>query len=140
MSADSLLTKLDGVRRAGPDRWIARCPGHDDRSPSMSIREMSDGRVLVKCFAGCSFGEIVAAAGVEISELFPPRPIEHAKTERRPFFPSDVFEIARREIGVAAIIAADMHEQREISKSDYKRLFQVVDRLNGIAGAAYGRI
>lgn len=39
-------------------RWhgrsgMARCPAHDDRSPSLSISETRDGRILVKCFAGC---------------------------------------------------------------------------------------
>jgi hypothetical protein len=53
MTADALLHKLDGVRRTGTDRWIAKCPAHDDRRASLSIRELNDGRALLHDFAGC---------------------------------------------------------------------------------------
>ena len=45
MSADVLLSILEGVKRTGPGRWMARCPAHGDKSPSLSIRELDDGRV-----------------------------------------------------------------------------------------------
>jgi hypothetical protein len=40
--------------------WMARCPAHDDRSPSLSIRER-DGRLLVHCHAGCLQADVIAA-------------------------------------------------------------------------------
>lgn len=139
MSAETLLARLSGVRRNGPGRWIARCPAHQDSSPSLSIRELGDSRVLVHDFAGCSVEEVLGAVGLEFSALFPETPIAHALRERRPFLPQDVFEIARQEIGVAAIIVADMHTHRTISEADYERLLVCVERLNGIAEGAYGR-
>ena len=91
MSADALISKLDKVKRTGNDRWQARCPAHDDKGPSLSIRETEDGRVLVHCFAGCSVPEIVQAVGLELSDLFPPRLNgDHARPERRPFPAADV--------------------------------------------------
>jgi len=139
MSADTLLSRLDGVKRTGAGRWIARCPAHEDKSPSLSVREMDDGRILLHDFASCSTEEILGAVGLTFDALFPERPIEHGKPERRPFLPSDVFDIARREISVAALIAADMHKSRVLSEADYERLFVVVARLNQIAEAAYGK-
>lgn len=139
MSADALLSRLDRVRRTGKNRWIARCPAHADRSPSLSVRELDDGRLLLHDFGGCEIESVLVALGLEFDALFPERPIEHAPRERRPFLPSDVFEIARQEIGIAAIIATDMHKQCEVSEADYARFFVVVERLNAIAGAAYGR-
>jgi hypothetical protein len=140
MSATALLERLDGVKPTGPGRWVARCPAHEDRQPSLSIRELDDGRVLLHDFAGCDVREILSAMSLTFDALFPPKPLgAHARGERRPFLPTDVFEIARREIGVAAIIACDMRQQRTISDEDMERLFIVVERLNGIAGAAYGR-
>ncbi len=44
MTADVLLSRLDGACRTGPGRWIARCPAHDDRHPSLAVRELEDGR------------------------------------------------------------------------------------------------
>jgi hypothetical protein len=139
MSADTLLLRLDGVKRIGPRRWLAKCPGHEDRSPSLSVREMEDGRILIHDFGGCQVEEVLDAVGLTFDSLFPERPIDHAKRERRPFFPQDVFEIVRFEISIAAIIAADMHKQKAVSEADYQRLFTAAERLNDIGVAAYGR-
>ena len=139
MSADVLLSRLDGVKRTGAGRWIARCPAHEDRSPSLSVREMDDGRILLHDFASCSIEEILGAVGLTFDVLFPERPIEYGKPERRPFVPSDVFEIARQEIGIVAVLAADLHKNRAVCEADYQRVFVAVERLNDIARAAYGR-
>lgn len=48
-----------GGRRVGSG-WSAPCPAHDDRHPSLSVGEGDDGRVLVKCFAGCEQARILA--------------------------------------------------------------------------------
>lgn len=41
----------------GPDargEYLAFCPAHDDRNtPNLRVREAEDGRVLLRCFAGC---------------------------------------------------------------------------------------
>ncbi len=141
MTADALLVRLDGVRRTGPARWLAKCPAHDDRSPSLAIRELDDGRVLVHCFAACSVQDVLDAAGVDMAELFPPRPlkVQGARPERRPWIPSDVFAIARLEVSVVFLIACDMHKGRAVSEQDFRRLLVAASRLEHIAEAAYGR-
>jgi len=58
MLADKIITRLDGVKSTGQDRWIAKCPSHEDKSPSLTIREVDD-RLLIHCFAGCEPYEIV---------------------------------------------------------------------------------
>ena len=63
-----VLARLEGVRKSGAG-WIARCPSHKDRSPSLSIREGERG-ILLRCFAGCSFSAIVEALGLRPSDLF----------------------------------------------------------------------
>ena len=68
MTARELLSRLEAVRPV-KGGWQARCPAHPDKSPSLSITE-SDGRVLLKCFAGCETSAIVAAMGLEMSDLF----------------------------------------------------------------------
>lgn len=138
MSADNLLSRLEGVKKTGPGRWIARSPCREDKHPSMAIRELDDGRILLHDFGGSSPEEILAAVNMTFADLFP-RKVQHGKPERRPFFPSDVFEIARREVGIVAIIAADLHKLKVVSESDYRRLFVAIERLNGIGEAAYGR-
>jgi hypothetical protein len=66
---DVVLERLTAVRRAG-SRWTARCPAHADRHPSLSVAEGDDGRVLLKCFVGCTVEAIVAALGLEMHDLF----------------------------------------------------------------------
>lgn len=140
MSADSLISRLDGVKHTGIGRWIARCSAHDDKKPSLAIRELDDGRVLVHCFASCSVEDILAAVGLTFDALYPERAIDHhVKRERRPFFPQDVFDIALREITIATVIACDMHAQRTVNETGYKRLLTACGRLNNIAEAAYGK-
>lgn len=50
--------------------YMARCPAHDDQTGSLSIKEGNDGRVLLKCFAGCEFGAILRAIGMTASDTF----------------------------------------------------------------------
>lgn len=70
MTILDLLHRLDDVRSRGPGRWVAQCPSHNDRTPSLSIREGQDGRLLVHDFGGCSSNEIVAALGLGLKDLF----------------------------------------------------------------------
>jgi DNA primase len=60
MTADFIAHALD-ARRSGTS-WMAKCPAHDDRNPSLSIREV-DGKVLLHCHAGCSQFDVIEALG-----------------------------------------------------------------------------
>jgi hypothetical protein len=64
------------VRETGPGRWIAKCPAHKDRNPSLSIRELDDGRILLNDFAGCPTTDVIAALGMQMIDLFP-EPLGH---------------------------------------------------------------
>jgi putative DNA primase/helicase len=57
---DVALARLAGVKPCAGG-WVARCPAHEDRKPSLSIRERDNGKVLLKCFAGCDYRQIAAA-------------------------------------------------------------------------------
>lgn len=65
-----LLSKLPDAKRNGKG-WQARCPGHDDRRPSLSIAEGDDGRALVNCHAGCTPQAIVEAVRLNLANLMP---------------------------------------------------------------------
>jgi putative DNA primase/helicase len=56
----NVLTRLGSARRSGAG-YIALCPAHDDGKASLSIRAAGDGGVLLHCFAGCTYSEIMAA-------------------------------------------------------------------------------
>ena len=59
MTAEALAEALGG-RRVGSS-WVVSCPAHDDRTPSLSIRETAELKVLVRCHAGCDQESVIAA-------------------------------------------------------------------------------
>jgi DNA-binding NarL/FixJ family response regulator len=68
MKARELLSQLRSVKPC-EGGWMACCPAHDDRRPSLSVTE-KDGRILLKCFAGCANDSVVTALGLSMSDLF----------------------------------------------------------------------
>jgi hypothetical protein len=72
-NVEVLLGRLEGVRRTGANSWVARCPAHDDRNPSLSV-SVKEGRVLIHCFAGCSPDAVLGAVGLTWKDLRAPDP------------------------------------------------------------------
>jgi len=106
MSATVLLDRLDGVKQTGSGRWVARCPAHEDRSPSLSIREVED-RVLLHDFGGCETSAVLAALGLSLSDLFD-KPLALRTAPVRSRVPaSDVLLALDHEIMVAALLIED---------------------------------
>lgn len=72
MSLRDIVAALDahGIKPAGEGRWMAKCPAHNDRSPSLSVTRGTGGKALVHCHAGCPVESVVSALGLEISALF----------------------------------------------------------------------
>ena len=77
--SDVILAQLDKVRSAGRDQWMACCPAHEDRNPSLSIKVGNDGRVLINCFAGCTALDILHSMGLELTDLYPEGALDHFK-------------------------------------------------------------
>lgn len=128
MSADTLLAQLDKVKRTGPGRWVACCPSHADKSPSLSIRETPEGKVLLHCFAGCSVGEIVGAAGVDLADLFPPGE-HHSKPETRAFPATDALRCIGFEALVVVAAAGAMVAGEPLTTVDRERLLTASARI-----------
>lgn len=59
MTAEEVAKSLNKPRPSG-DGWVACCPAHEDRSPSLSISDGEKG-IVVKCHAGCTQESVLAA-------------------------------------------------------------------------------
>ena len=140
MTADQLLARLEGVRGTGPGRWLARCTGHQDTRPSLSIRELDDGRILLYCFAGCSAEEVVAGAGLKLQDLFPDRPQsqDYIKGERRPFPAADVLRALADETMLVAVAACNLAGGSEFTSGDKARLLVAAERIQRARSLALG--
>jgi DNA primase len=138
MSIDNFLSRLDKVRQTAAERWIAICPAHDDRTPSLSICEGEDGRVLINCFAGCQAIDVIHAVGLEFADLFPEKIQYHSKRQRYPFNPRDVLRIMTREALVVSIAASQIATGKEMLAEDVERILLASERLHKAAELANG--
>ena len=68
LTISDIALGLDKVRWRGDMKFSACCPAHDDRNPSFHASEV-DGKILVKCFAGCSQDEVISV--LRGQELWP---------------------------------------------------------------------
>ena len=68
-SADSLVRQFDGLKPKSGGGYLARCPAHEDRQQSLSI-DVRNGKILLRCFAGCDVAVIAAAKGLTLADLF----------------------------------------------------------------------
>jgi DNA primase len=135
----ALLDRLDRVKQTAPNRWIAQCPAHEDRSPSLSIRELDDGRVLLYDFGGCETGDVLAALGLTLADLFD-EPMQHHVARSKSSIPArDLLEIISEEATVVALIGADILEHHTVVEEDWSRLATAVNRIGRARDHVRGR-
>ena len=135
-NADNILSRLAKVRRTGAGMYLASCPAHDDKSPSLTIRELDDGRILLHCFSGCDVQEVLAAVGLTFADLYPPRAIQYGKPERRPFPATDVLRAISFEALVVAAAGVSLLAGHPFSQVDRERLTLAVSRIQSALTAA----
>lgn len=136
---EDILSRLDKVRRTGANNWIACCPAHDDSSPSLTIHAADDGRILIKCFPGCSFEEIVGAVGLGWEPWFPPKPkSDFVPAVRRPFPAADVLEALSFECIVIAVHAGQLATGKALTEKDKARMWLAFNRIEEARRLALG--
>lgn len=137
MTTTALLERLHGVREVGPHRWTARCPAHEDRSPSLSITVKADGKTLIHCHAGCDTDDVLSAIGMTWKDLYPEdrwREAEaraHAHGHKR--MQKTLAEITQADYArqVLLIAAADLRAGKTHSLEDKATLALAVEILEG---------
>lgn len=131
------LGKLDGVRKFGRD-YRARCPHHDSRrKDALVITDKGDGRILLKCFAGCSASDVVSAVGMKLTDLMPPRP-ETYSAEQRDDLKRQItmaewgaaLAVIDDESDVIAILADKLSRGHALTGGDTARLAKAKTRIN----------
>jgi hypothetical protein len=135
---ETLLSRLKKVR--GRDgSWMACCPSHDDKSPSMTIRD-EQGKILIHCFAGCSVPDILGAVQMDMTDLFPVRDdfIPPHQPLRPRFRAADLLKVVSFEATIVAVSAHDLAQGRVLSKEDHARLRLSIERINEALEASNG--
>jgi hypothetical protein len=117
---ENILSRLEKVKgRNGA--YTACCPAHSDKSPSLAIRELDDGRILLKCFGGCSVQEIMGAVGMEMGDLFPDTNKDLPPVKRK-YYASDLLRVIEFEAWVVSVAAHTMSTGKKLSDIDRDRM------------------
>lgn len=127
---DEILSRLEKIKRTGRGNWLACCPAHDDRSPSLTIHESETGKIVVRCHAECSFEEIVNAVGLGWEPWFPPKQDgDFSSAIRRPFPAGDVLEALAAEAMIVTTAACNLGNGFELTHGDHARLLVAMERI-----------
>lgn len=141
---DRILSQLEKVKQRQPGQWSACCPGsnhaHGDKTPSLSIRETDSGSVLVFCFAGCGAAEIVAAMGLTLVDLYPPRDTKANEPQRPPrlLTAGQALDLLREESLLLAVAAGNLAHGVVLSQFDLDRLVKTAGRIAWLRQEAMG--
>ena len=93
---NTLLTRLEKVQSIGNSRYKALCPAHDDRSPSLAIKD-DENRLLLHCFSGCETTDVLGAIGLTFTDIMPDKAMGNFKKLKKPFYAMDVLGIIKFE-------------------------------------------
>lgn len=142
MNATEFVSRLE-ARQTGPGRWIARCPSHKDRSPSLGVREAEDGKILINCRAGCAPSEVVGALGLGLQDLFPDSPRytkgDFSPPEARPIPAIDILRCCADDLLVGFLVCRDVASGSKPPPGDVERLLQSAVRLQQAHELATGK-
>jgi hypothetical protein len=78
-----VASRLQGIRPSG-DGYVARCPAHDDTTPSLSATVNEAGKLLLHCHAGCDQRAVLDAIQATPQMLDPNREDRPTLTEWNP--------------------------------------------------------
>ena len=126
---NTVLSRLDKVQRIGNDRYKAICPAHDDRSPSLAIKE-DEGRLLLHCFGGCETSVVLGAIGLDFTDIMPDKASGSFKKDKKPFYAMDILGIIKFESTLTYIYASNMAQGLTLSSADKERLLLATSRIN----------
>jgi hypothetical protein len=129
---EKFTSRLDGVKRTGPGRFVAKCPSHNDKSPSLTVTE-KEGRVLLHCFAGCEPADVLAAVGLTFSDLCLDRHTYSKGQRAAAFNPYDVLKCLAREAGIVTLAAAQVSTGHPLTTADAERVALAHERLRDAA-------
>jgi len=122
MDAESIARGLDKPRRYGHS-WMACCPAHDDRNPSLTITDGDDGKTLVHCFSGCSQQDVIEA--LRARGLWPDAtPQQRYKAEQR-----ERRENLEHHKMILEIARSDLKRGRRVSRRDHEQIKRSIDFL-----------
>ena len=130
MNFEDFLSRFDRVRMIGTDRATALCPGHPDKTPSVSIRVTEDGKILIHDFGGCPVTRILDAIGLTLADLFPERPA-HSKSTKPGHWHAmrEALKALSAEVMIVVLAADVLSKNEKLTDVDRERLLLAATRI-----------
>ena len=128
MNIHEFIGHYEKTYKSGKDEYQCLCPAHDDRTASLGVKEMPDGRILINCFAGCSASDILAAVGLSFDDIVPKR-LGDFKPVSKPFNPYAVLKSVSNETLLVALAALELGNGKTLPLEDRDRLMIAAERL-----------
>jgi len=138
MDVTQFLAHLDGVKKSTKGSWVARCPAHEDRTPSLAVKELDDGRILIHCFGGCGTDAVMRSLGLTLSDLFP-EPLDHHMSPVRGFSAADALRCLAYESALLTVMLHETSKGKELTTQDRERAAVAAGRIGEAMEYALGR-
>ena len=128
-----LILMFDKVKRTGDGKWLACCPVHNDKSPSLAIKQTDDEKILIHCFAGCGVEDIVSAIGLSLADLMPDNP-QFKKGSKLPKFNKyELFDRVVFESTILLVAIRQLFNNEPLSDEDMARVIKAEETIDDIA-------
>lgn len=121
---DNLLSRLEKVKSTARYKWIACCPAHADKRPSLAVKLTDDDKILLKCWTGCDVESIVSSIGLTLSDLMPEKPQGYDRTRARVprFSKSEMFDRLLHESIILGLGIRQLLNGKELSPTDIESI------------------
>ena len=128
MNINDFLGYFEKSHRSGKDEYQCLCPAHNDKTASLSIKNLPDERILIHCFAGCAANDILEAVGLTFDDIVPKR-LGDFKPVSKPFNPYAVLKAISNETLLVALAGLEVANGKTLPQEDKDRLMIAVNRL-----------
>lgn len=136
MTTETLINRLNKVKQTTHSTWIACCPAHDDNTPSLSIKEVEDGRILIHCFAGCPTESVLNAVNLSFSDIQPELLNSNGfKPIKKIFNANTALEILRNESLITFETAKALYRGEALTEDSLERLRKCIERIERVSEA-----
>ncbi len=122
-----LIERLDKVKSRRNNKWLACCPAHEDRSPSLAIKHVGD-----KILLHCSVEEVIQPLGLTLADLFPDNR-EYRKVGKPPKFNKyEMFDRVVFESTILLLAIRQLWAGTPLTDSDIKRVLRAESTIDDI--------
>jgi len=130
---NGFISELEKVKHTGNGKWLACCPAHNDKNPSLAIKLTEDGKILIHCFAGCEVNDIVSSIGLTLADLMPDNPVYKKGSKPPQFNKYELFDRLVFESIILCLAIRQLINKEALTPDDQARVLKAEQTIDDIA-------